>query len=167
MVHTDSSAKNERVKSKLKQIIKTAFILLVLNCSGKNIKGQAASSPEIKISDLLDNIFYSSSIIHGLTLKFDKKKLTYDFDFGSEGLYWHDIGKFTIIEDRIELKPTKCEPKCSESFGVGFCAITDNKNSYSHKLSLECQSKSNGKLLTTGYKNNKASFKIYSEGERS
>lgn len=154
----------------MKKITIALIVLFTVfpDCS-KNIQETEIQSPRMDIDSILNNVFSDSSLMHGISLKFNKQKSTYDFDYGSEGLYWHDVGKFLIVGDRIELKPSKCEPECNQSFGKGFCEIKPRNESYSHKLSLNCYSNSNNYLLHTNAKNKSATFDIrqsaYSENE--
>lgn len=123
------------------------LILLLIECKSFPTQKIPESKSEITIKNVLNSSFSISTIISGLDLELNEKTKTYSFDYGSEGLYWNDKGKFVVTNDKIELLPISCNPNCSESFGRGFCRIQKHPFPFAYKLALYCYSNSNYQLL--------------------
>lgn len=73
----------------------------------------------------------------------------FTFTYGSEGIYWHNSGEYTIESDKIQLKATVCKehddakaPKlpCDQTFGNGYCFIDDSFQDIEIALFLTCKS---------------------------
>jgi len=86
-----------------------------------------------------------------------QKAGTYKGHIEGEAVAWGDEGTYTIRNDQVELKPTKCfyhydrdVTDCDQSLGHAFCKAHASPNDLYYAYTLRCTSAKNRKFFESG-----------------
>ena len=122
-------------------------ILFCASCnSGRNAP---VPLPEVKkpmpvLKEVLETEkFGHSSGLHTLTVTFDRRG-NFEFNYGSEGWYWTNSGKYSYSDTAIDLKSYSCgfwqekDTGCKNSFSSGRCFISEMQEDIEYQYELVC-----------------------------
>lgn len=84
----------------------------------------------------------------------------YTASYESEGIYWHDEGRYSIVGDRLELNAEVCKDTadgqtipCAQSLGRATCRLQESPADLYYRTHLSCISQANRQLLFTNEEN--------------
>jgi hypothetical protein len=95
-----------------------------------------------------------SMLIGSCVIEFNKNG-TYEANYESEGLYWHNKGDYSVKNNKILLAPAVCKSykndergvPCETTLGRAECAIIEDLKSLYYTRYLECTSLDNKNVL--------------------
>jgi hypothetical protein len=109
----------------MKKIYLSSVVLITVLCSALIM----AADADIDQNFLTKNAFNYATVISEGKAVFQKDG-TYTFGYSSEGVYWYNSGNYSIIKDKVLLKPSVCSVQkdgdavnCGETMGEAVCVI--------------------------------------------
>ena len=124
-------------------------------------------SHSLDITSVSGTKFNLGFLIGNCEIQFNKDN-TYEANYGSEGLYWYNKGKYSIKNSTVYLMPSTCKfnkenadsVPCGQTLGRAECRMVDDRNSLYYTKYLECNSIDNKNVL--GFNTSKILFPLTS-----
>jgi hypothetical protein len=114
-----------------------------------------AAEADIDLNFLTKNAFNYATVISEGKAVFQKDG-TYTFGYSSEGVNWYNSGNYSIIKDKVLLKPTFCSThregsavNCAETMGEAVCVIQSRPADLYYFKYFVCTSKNNRNAVSS------------------